>query len=288
MKRPNNIPMYKGVPLYMSVPKKFIVPLNDAEAYAIRDMCIRQNQDVLGVEIGWGATWEKVLEMHPALTLYTGVLVGIELQGQRPKNGISIDHHTDETGGRYNTYSSLDQVAAMLGVKLDFEEYLISLNDKGYIPAMRYEMNCMGMEENTIHEWVSYIRYLDRKAQGVTKEQEDQCRESIQAKKRVGNYAVYTCKHSRTSPICDAEYGVERYICIQTVQEDKLQEVNIYAPEEEVSNLRTEVDILIYGKDEESESYFSGAGYIGSTSEAVMTYLLDRVTPRGRKEESNE
>jgi hypothetical protein len=92
----------------------------------------------------------------------TDHFVGIELMTDidPPINYMPIDHHNENAGKA----SSIEQVAELLGITLNYEQQLVAANDKGYIPAME----AMGATTEEIED----IRKRDRKAQGVTEEDE--------------------------------------------------------------------------------------------------------------------
>lgn len=112
-----------------------------------------------------------------------------------------IDHHNDCSG----MPSSLEQVASVLGVELDRHQRLVAANDSGYIPAMR----ALGATEDEI----SVIRELDRRAQGVTEEDERLAEKSInENKSQHGSLVVVKSITSKFSPICDRLYPYERLL----------------------------------------------------------------------------
>ncbi len=118
--------------------------------------------------ISWGAElsdYREVLDRfgdQENLTIY-----GIELAEDMhpPKNYVAIDHHNDLA----DRPSSLEQVAKLFGLELNRWQQLVAANDKGYIPAMR--ALCATDQE------IETIREADRKAQGVTPEEEKEAEE---------------------------------------------------------------------------------------------------------------
>ena len=105
------------------------------------------------------------------LTRYTDCQIyGIELKEDisAPGNYTPIDHHNDKNG----QFTSLEQVASLLGVSMNRFLQLVSANDKGYIPAM--------MEIGATKEEIADIRLKDRKAQGISDEDDWLAEESIE------------------------------------------------------------------------------------------------------------
>ena len=105
-------------------------------------------------------------------------IYGIELQEDGysilPENYVRIDHHND----LQDRPSALEQVAEIIGHKLTDEERLIAENDKGYFPAMEKFLmeNSPEMSKEERRAKMDDIRREDRKAQGVTDEEEKAAR----------------------------------------------------------------------------------------------------------------
>lgn len=128
---------------------------------------------------------------------------GIELQEDVPlmDNYNRIDHHNQYAG----LPSALEQVAALLNYSLNHYQLLVAANDKGYIPGM----------ENvgaTVEE-IQQIRMEDRKAQGVTEEDEILAEKAIQNNKEIwADLLIVRAYTSRFSPICDRLYPYKRLL----------------------------------------------------------------------------
>ena len=130
-------------------------------------------------------------------------IFGIELQEDipLPAHYHRIDHHNDWA----DKPSALEQVADILGVKLNRFQRLVAANDKGYIPAMQ----AIGATD----EEVADIRYRDRKAQGVTEQDELLAEQSVASNiSRYGTLIVVKSKTSRFSPICDRLFPYRRLL----------------------------------------------------------------------------
>lgn len=125
------------------------------------------------------------------------VIYGVELEADMdlPLNYKAIDHHNELSGG----LSSLEQVAKILDVTLSWEQKLIAANDRGHIRAMKR----LGATDKEIDD----IRQRDRKAQGVTEEDERLAMESIDNNSTIiGNLRIVKSLTSCFSAVCDRLY----------------------------------------------------------------------------------
>ena len=132
----------------------------DLEMCVIRKLLEKNSKKYYDKKLAWGAKlsdYKEEIERHKHDTIYA-----IELTPDIPlkKNIKLIDHHNE----RYAQKSALEQIADILGCKLNGFKKAVALNDKGYIDAM--------IKNNiNIHD-IKRIRKLDRKCQGVTDEAE--------------------------------------------------------------------------------------------------------------------
>lgn len=191
----------------------WVSPNNDLEAKTIIEMLQREGEEFLVTGQAWGASWEKLeeeLKTKIAEARKRGQEVyGVELQGD--SNGaINVDHHTYGEDDRSNPKSSIEQVAAILGVELTLDEQFVSANDKGYIPAMEKLGEELGISPEDLKEIIANIRMRDREMQGVTIEQEAQAQEAVEKlgdlrEKR--DYISMDLPHSKTSTVTDRLYG---------------------------------------------------------------------------------
>lgn len=126
-------------------------------------------------------------------------IYGIELSYDLTEcysNYKSIDHH-----GKYESRpSSLEQVADIIGVKMDRYMTLVAANDSGYIPGMK--------EAGATDEEIKEIRKKDRAAQGVTAEIEDAAETAINNNLEDLEYLkiVRNAPKGSFSTICDLLY----------------------------------------------------------------------------------
>ncbi len=188
-KQPHNIILLGGHDLEMNAIKQML------EA---RDDCI-----IIDKQLHWDnaylSTYLDELSKYEGLDIY-----GIELNeniNPLPDNYHRIDHHND----KYHLKSSLEQIAEVFGIELSQEQVLIAANDKGYIPAMK----AMGATDDDIMD----IRQRDRKAQGVTDEDEHLAEQSIQENlTHYENIIIVKSLTNKFSPICDNLYPYEKLL----------------------------------------------------------------------------
>ena len=157
----------------------WVVPVNDLEAEEIVHLLDEQKQQVLISRQRWGATWAG---LEPEIQEYLGEqrkgrpaprIIGVELGGPNPYGALDIDHHKYRDEDRFQAKSSLEQIADLLRVELSPRQRIVAVNDRAYIPGLRREFP-------DISKWeLAAIRREDRRAQGVTMEQEKQARKDV-------------------------------------------------------------------------------------------------------------
>lgn len=136
-------------------------------------------------------------------------IYGIELQEDitPPDNYVRIDHHNMYAGSP----CALEQVAELLHQPLNRYQRLVAANDKAYIPGLK--------AAGATPEEISQIRLEDRKAQGVTEEDELLAEKAIREnKKESADLIIIRAYSSHFSPICDRLYPY-RHLVIYTDKE---------------------------------------------------------------------
>lgn len=134
---------------------------------------------------------------------------GIELQEDiaAPSCYRRIDHHNDLAC----LPSALEQVLEILHLPMDRHLQLVAANDKAYIPGM--------LQQNATPEEIEKIRHADRKAQGVTAEDELLAEKAIAENLiKVGDLWVVHALSPRFSPVCDRLYP---YRCLLVYTENE-------------------------------------------------------------------
>lgn len=176
------------------VMKKIVFLLGgyDLEMITIKALLDKKGIPYLDKKLSWGAKLGAYKEEFEALEEYDTVY-GIELIEDitPPKNYIAIDHH----GDAWSHPSSIEQVAKILKIKLNRYEQLVAENDKGHIAAMR----AFGASDSEINK----IRKEDRKAQGVSEDDEKRAIiDAANVRKKGSLYIVKTTLES-FSPLLD-------------------------------------------------------------------------------------
>lgn len=185
------------------------------------------------------------------------IIYGVELKEDvtPPTNYIRIDHHNN-----YATYpSALEQVASILNYTLNRYQSLVAANDKAYIPGMQ--------KIGASSEEINLIRLEDRKAQGITKNDEILAQEVIKngIEKIGGLYVIFTTIN-RFSPICDRLYPYEKLL--------------IYTPDEliyygkGVNSIKKILELYI----PTSHIFWGGGlnGFIGVSSTLAVSNIRNR------------
>jgi hypothetical protein len=153
----------------------WVVPANDLEAEEIIRLLQERRQRVLVSRQRWGATWTGLEpEIIEQLRVEPGAsIIGVELGGPNPFGAVNIDHHRYRDEDRFQEKSSLEQVAERLGLELGRRQRMAAVNDRSYIAGLRREFPDLTAEE------LAAVRSADRRAQGVTPEQEEQARRDV-------------------------------------------------------------------------------------------------------------
>lgn len=210
---PDYVGLGKGVSLGMGTvvrrydapaPRKvFLLGGHDLEMETIKEMASKQlDCKVFDAGLAWDnaklSAYREVMSWYSKSDIYA-----VELQEdmETPARYHRIDHHNDMNGRP----SSLEQVAALLGVELNRYQMLVAANDSGYIPAMK----ALGATDGEVSE----IRLRDRAAQGVTEEDERLAEKSLEENVvRSDNFVVVKSQTSKFSTICDRVYPYQRLL----------------------------------------------------------------------------
>lgn len=171
----------------------FLLGGKDLEMREIKNLLSSKNEIYENKNLSWGAKlsfYKDELEKYKndeSITIY-----GIELEKdiEISNDYIEIDHH----GKNDDKPSSLEQIAEILNIDLTKEQKLIAANDSRYICGMK---NLCAIQDK-----IENIRKLDRKIQGVTQEDEELAKESINSSQ---DRYIYS-KTSYFSAISDEVY----------------------------------------------------------------------------------
>lgn len=244
--------------------KVFLLGGADLEMQTISHI-LRGRDDVIVCDrhLSWGARlseYSRELKEYADPAKYE--IYGIELfdnVAAKPPNYHVIDHH----GERVAQPSSLEQVAAIMRHALSHSERLIAANDCGYIPAM--------VDAGACQEEIDEITLADRRAQGVTPEEEELCREAVRNQEVINGVTVVKSPVSRFSPITALLYDhLPLLIYTDT-------ELTYYSTASDIAALAES-----YRKEIAAGKMYNGKGYIGiakaETSE--INEFINKVTNR--------
>jgi Mg2+ and Co2+ transporter CorA len=181
----------------------------DAEMAEIRNILQSRNERFFDKKLSWGAVMSSYKEEITKLSS-DAIPVFIELKQDcpYPENSKFIDHH-DEMADKCQK-TSIEHVADLLDIELNRRQLLISANDRGHIRAMK--------EMCATDEDIRDIRAMDRKAQGVTEEDERLAEESIEKhlEKIKDDAVIIHSLTNKTSPVFDRLYDKYRHIFVFT------------------------------------------------------------------------
>lgn len=208
---PNFVGIGKNASIGCGVVHQFAHPSNlfllggqDLEMQTIKQI-LKQNPDceISDRNLTWDAAllsaYSKELEESSRFDRIYGIELNEDIAV--PDNYYPIDHHN----GQDNMPSSLEQVALILGVRLNRHQQLVAANDRGYIPAMQ----ALSATEEEIAE----IRHQDRAAQGVSEADEQLAEQSIvEHLIRHPRLLVVKALTSHFSAICDRLYPYQRLL----------------------------------------------------------------------------
>lgn len=237
-----------------------VTPINDGEAVQIAKILKDKNVKTLITKQGWGASWDnlepEIKKEIEELKNKNFKIFGVELQGSAPEGVENIDHHRYDGDDRTNEFSSLEQVAKLVGHRLSLFEEFISANDKGFIPAMLALAKIKNLSEKETQKLIEKVRLQDRAAQGITPEQERIAEKAIQEAEVSDLLTVVRMAHSKTSTVCDRLFG--RYKNLLILSEDG--EVNFFGEKGVIERLSSLVKGSWSGGDLDHDNGFWG-GY---------------------------
>lgn len=179
----------------------FLLGGHDLEMNTIRDLLSANQVPYADKNLRWNNAKlseyvdeiQEFLAKHPA-----GQIFGIELTNDLPfplPSYQPIDHHNEFS----DRPSALEQVLRLLNLPMEHRHKLIAANDSHYITGMQ----AIGATP----EDIAAIRWEDRKAQGVSEEDERLAELAIaQNLKCYGSLLMVQAYSSSFSPICDRLY----------------------------------------------------------------------------------
>jgi hypothetical protein len=182
---------------------RFFLGGYDLEMITIRDLLIAHCgvDAVYDRRLSWGASTSDYSAELTEIVRTDRIAVLIELtpNSPLPESAIVIDHHNELAGKE--TPTSLEQVFALLNLPASAwtrEMMLIAVNDRGHIQAME----AVGASSDEIRS----IRAADRRAQGITAEEERQAAIAVSQASVLANgrLTILRMPQGRTSAAADA------------------------------------------------------------------------------------
>ncbi len=171
----------------------FLLGGPDLEMVEIQKILESQKINFINRNLHWGAklsAYEDVFD-----DAHTFVAVELIEDCNPPPKYILIDHHNEKS----HLPSSIEQVAELLKIKLNWFQSLVAANDKAYIPGM--------INAGATKAEIDSIRQLDRQAQGVSDEDEKLAGESILKNlSKTGSLTIVESLTRKFSTITDRLY----------------------------------------------------------------------------------
>lgn len=248
----------------------------DAEMVTIKEILEEKKNSFYDNKLHWGAKLSEYLDEISKLTKeQIPIFIELNLDIDYPSNAIIIDHHNERAGKDKKT--SIEQVADLLGVELNRWQQLICANDKGYIWGM--------IDFGATGEEIKNIRELDKEKQGVTIEDEEKAKISVEHfLERISNDAVIIYSQTeKTSAVTDLIYKFYRHIFLITPS----KKLNYSGTKQIIDILRNRYAEL-KKEDIKIEIWFGGYlpdhGYFGSDKALTKSEIIKIMEPFIEKE----
>ncbi len=181
----------------------------DAEMVEIKNILEQYSQTYYDKKLSWGACLSAYRDEIVGLPSdATPVFIELKPDITSPLNAKIIDHHNERADKDIKT--PIEQVAELLSIELNRRQQLISANDRGHIRAMR--------ELSATADEIAEIRALDRKAQGITEEDERLAEKSIEKhlEKITDDAVIVNSLTNKTSAVFDRLYDIYKHIFVFT------------------------------------------------------------------------
>ena len=186
----------------------FFLGGHDAEMDEIKNLLEQQGY----IPFDKGLPWNNALlsaykeELSRISDKQIPVFIELKMDCEYPLNARIIDHHGEQAGKDMKT--SIEQVADLLRIQLNRHQQLVSANDKGHIAGMK-ELCATDQE-------IKNIRAIDRKAQGVTEQDEENAKKSVDNHlQEIGDdTAIIDSLTNKTSAVFDIIYKKYRHVFI--------------------------------------------------------------------------
>ncbi|MEW5842465.1 MAG: hypothetical protein AB1775_04300 [Bacteroidota bacterium] len=254
----------------------FFLGGHDAEMYEIKKILEENKISFFDNNLKWGAKLSDYkTELSKLSSVQIPVLVELNLDVDYPSNAIVIDHHNEKAGKDKKT--SIEQVAELLGVKLNREQELISANDKGCI----WGMIDIGATENEI----KMIRERDMEQQGVTDQDKEKAKISVDhfLERISSDMVIVNSLIENTTPITELIYNYYKHIFIITPS-NKLS----YSGTEQIIRILEDKYTLLKKDNSKIETWSGGYlpdhGYFGANQALDKMEIVEIMEPFIEKE----
>lgn len=257
----------------------FFLGGHDAEMFAIKEILIANRilkDHILDKNLSWGAKLSEYEEKLSKLTKeQISVFIELNLDVDYPSNAIIIDHHNERAGKDKKT--SLEQIADLLEIKPNRWQQLISANDKGFIWGMQ--------EIGASEEEIKKVREVDKKCQGITKEDEEKAKISIDhfLERLSNDCVIVNSLTEKTTAITELVYKYYRHIFIITPS-NKLS----YSGPEKIIRILEDKYALLKKDNNKIETWSGGYlpdhGYFGSSDAIDKKEIIKLMEPFIEKE----
>lgn len=187
----------------------FVLGGLDAEMIEIRKVLESVGVQVCDKGLGWGAS-VSAYQAEIAEAQASGLtVVTIELTNDLGLQGLTeVDHH----GDRASEPAAILQVLSLLGLEPNRWQLLVAANDCGYIPAM--------LQMDATAEEVAAVRLLDRSAQGITPEMEQEAERAINNREVVNGVNIVKMAHSKCATVTDRLFSLTEKQNLLILSED--------------------------------------------------------------------
>lgn len=168
----------------------------DAEMFRIKQILSEARTSFVVRDLSWGAKasdYGAAAFADVAGQGFTPVLIELAIDCTVPEGTVIVDHHNERSGEP----ASLLQVLDLLEMEPTRWDRVVAADDAGWFPGLQ----ALGATSEEMRE----VRYLGRKVQGVTVEQELEASRALAAPvEKIGDIRVIRMTHSKTAPIGDA------------------------------------------------------------------------------------
>lgn len=113
----------------------FLIGGHDLEMIEIKKLLIKNKQEFIDYNLSWGAKLSSYQNILNKYEYKYRTIIAIELINDISisQNFINIDHHNEY----YYLPSSIEQIAKILNINLNFYQKLVAINDVSHIKGLK-------------------------------------------------------------------------------------------------------------------------------------------------------